>query len=73
MAQGQWWCNAIMQPVYPLSGKHIRFEIHKESPNKSVRGECSLFAPSKHRATRGTGGTTDMTTSHLTNPAKDAG
>jgi hypothetical protein len=45
----------------------------KEALNKSVRGECFPFAPSIHRATRGTGGTTDMTTSHLTNPAKDAG
>ena len=29
-------------------------ERGKEAPNKSVRGECFPFAPSIHRATRGT-------------------
>src|SRR5450759_1092869 len=51
----------------------IEYFNPREALNKSVRGECFPFAPSIHRATRGTGGTTDMTTSHLTNPAKDAG
>src|SRR5450759_542997 len=51
----------------------IEYFNPREALNNSVRGECFSFAPSIHRATRGTGGTTDMTTSHLTNPVKDAG
>src|SRR5450759_5326725 len=63
----------ILAPRSRINQFWIGYFNPREALNKTVRGECFSFAPSIHRATRGTGGTSSHSTRLPNNSSQVAG